>query len=863
MTRLRRNAGMWGAACALLLLSGIATGQDRRAMIDRCRAATALVDLGVMGSGSAFCVHERGLFITNWHVVASALDAERLQLVLNPDSADEQIVEARLVSFEEEFDLALLQARDVQGLKVLKLGDADDIFETMPVTTFGYPFGRLLAFDDDSYPAISVSTARVSAFRRVEGKLRALQIDGPLNPGNSGGPVVDETGAVVGVAVATIPGTGLSFAIPVSTLREFLERPGLIVRQPDVRYVERAQPAEFEVEVIAFDDAAGVDELVLEVSESEQSIREVQGQRDGAVYRFTVPLVAEPGEDDLLIGVRQGDGTSYHRVPNRTLELGTRTLQLLEVRRIERRADRSIVTTTSGDRFAGSPAGFEALLSGIVTEPSAVEQIDVILIGGGPEDVIWRVRALQDGKKTAELQGAVLLTGAPIRVDTDTAEEFLVKHGDWDAERQRLVKQLAQAQHALPRSIEDWEATRRTQEPQWVNPQAVRLSTVSGATLTRQDDGSYFVEGANEATDTYELDFRLPFPIQRLTGVRLDVLTDDRLPEKGVGRGGYANFVLNDFEVSLPGRDQSDEPVELPIVRATTDYEQLWSGTTNVEWPIEGTVDELPRTGWAVYWKRLEPHTAVYEIGEVKVESAQADTVRVVLRQDYGEQHTIGRFRLSFTNSPGPLIAPTLPEHIEQALATPRLERSDEQAETLKTYFTRTYLPLQQAEARLAELDFQTPALPVATQVERTMQGTLPEEVTIDVWVDGVSDLYIFRQGMVWDHHSDQKPGRPDELGKYLLVNGQKWYPEWLKNSAAVSEPDQSEGFAMPLGPPVWEVEVVSIGDPEGRLHTARGNVTPAYGDGELKLTFSDPAPGFGAYRVRLTRPNPSNSDAK
>ena len=85
----------------------------------------------------------------------------------------------------------------------------------MPVYSFGFPFGQVLATSKGS-PAITIGRASVSSLRRDDaGELAFVQIDGALNPGNSGGPVVDTHGRLVGVAVATIKdSTGIGLAIP-------------------------------------------------------------------------------------------------------------------------------------------------------------------------------------------------------------------------------------------------------------------------------------------------------------------------------------------------------------------------------------------------------------------------------------------------------------------------------------------------------------------------------------------------------------------------------------------------------------------------------------------------------------------------
>jgi S1-C subfamily serine protease len=92
--------------------------------------------------------------------------------------------------------------------------ETPDRVETMPVYTFGYPFGEALSTSHGN-PAITVGRASVSSIRRDDfGRLVAVQIDGALNPGNSGGPVVDVKGRLIGVAVSTIRRAHIGQVIP-------------------------------------------------------------------------------------------------------------------------------------------------------------------------------------------------------------------------------------------------------------------------------------------------------------------------------------------------------------------------------------------------------------------------------------------------------------------------------------------------------------------------------------------------------------------------------------------------------------------------------------------------------------------------
>src|SRR5262249_46356889 len=151
---------------------------------------------------------------------------------------------------------------------------------------FGYPFGRMLA-SDNRYPSVSVNTGAITALRRKAGKLSAIQLDASVNPGNSGGPVVDRKGNLIGIVESGIMGARLNFAIPVSVVREFLSSPALVLHNPDVTFADRSKSRQFEIDAYAFDRGT-LDDLTVELAltESAGDTRTLAANRRG--NRFVV-----------------------------------------------------------------------------------------------------------------------------------------------------------------------------------------------------------------------------------------------------------------------------------------------------------------------------------------------------------------------------------------------------------------------------------------------------------------------------------------------------------------------------------------------------------------------------------------------
>lgn len=174
------------------------------------------------GYGSAFFISKDGYLLTNHHVVE---DASKVTIVLN----DRRELDATVVGSDERTDVALLK---VQGTSYpeLRTGNVNQLRVGEPVLAIGSPFG----FD------YSASAGIVSAkMRNMMGETSVpfIQTDVALNPGNSGGPLFNQRGEVVGVNSRIFSGTGgymgLSFSIPIDVAMDVadqLKRNGKVTR---------------------------------------------------------------------------------------------------------------------------------------------------------------------------------------------------------------------------------------------------------------------------------------------------------------------------------------------------------------------------------------------------------------------------------------------------------------------------------------------------------------------------------------------------------------------------------------------------------------------------------------------------------
>ena len=172
---------------------------------------------GTKGSGTAFVVSADGYLLTCDHVVRGATD---IKVTLGGETTPCDVV-ARDIAH----DLAVLRVAR-QGLPVLPLADSEAVELAEEVRAVGFPLSDVLG---SSVKVTRGSVAGIVAKRR--GKV--FQIDAVVNPGNSGGPLVDGRGAVVGVVNAQLVGLQISkvgFAVPINYAKALLAQHGIAVQ---------------------------------------------------------------------------------------------------------------------------------------------------------------------------------------------------------------------------------------------------------------------------------------------------------------------------------------------------------------------------------------------------------------------------------------------------------------------------------------------------------------------------------------------------------------------------------------------------------------------------------------------------------
>jgi S1-C subfamily serine protease len=167
------------------------------------------------GQGSGFVLTKEGLILTNNHVIGNA---QRLEVMLS----DKHKYKARVLALDKNHDLALIKI-DAPNLTPVTLSDSRNLVVGQRVYAIGNPFGLNGTMTRGIISAIrSIRSPNGSPIED------AIQTDAAVNPGNSGGPLLNSRGEVIGITTMIASNgadqsSGIGFAIPINTARAILD----------------------------------------------------------------------------------------------------------------------------------------------------------------------------------------------------------------------------------------------------------------------------------------------------------------------------------------------------------------------------------------------------------------------------------------------------------------------------------------------------------------------------------------------------------------------------------------------------------------------------------------------------------------
>jgi len=355
----------FAALAALAAVQATALGDNAENVV-RGKAATAMVEIksgDERVAGTAFCIEPSGYFVTSNHVIRKASSSGRnITMVLNPGESNQCTVEATVLRQSESDDVAILKTIKEGKYTALAMGSSDGLLETQQLTAFGYPFVRMLAEKPGEYPNITVSVGRITSLRKSGGELDLIQMDASLNPGNSGGPVVDSDGKVVGMVRGYIPGAAMNFSVPANKLVKLMARPEIVFDPTGVSVEQAAKNQDFTLKVtplLPSTKGKFAVEMVLGNSDSADSPRVLAAKADGNdSYRVTATLLpARKGPETLRARITYFGGSVSGILRDKEVKVDGNSVRLSTVARIEE----SGVTLHSGKTINGKVSGLDSV----------------------------------------------------------------------------------------------------------------------------------------------------------------------------------------------------------------------------------------------------------------------------------------------------------------------------------------------------------------------------------------------------------------------------------------------------------------------------------------------------------------------
>ena len=266
------------------------------------------VDTGV-AQGSGFVVSDEGYVLTNSHVFTTAGEGTGGE---QPDAADTIFVEFRdgdrvpadVVGWDIFDDVGLLKVDpDDHSLSPVPLGDSSKVLVGEPVAAIGSPFGQMSSL---SVGVVSATERSIESLTSRYNLVDAIQTDAPINRGNSGGPMFNARGVVIGInaQIRTDSGTaeGVGFAVPINSAKRSMEQ---LIATGRVRYAwlgietQTVTPRLAERFNFAEERGAAVQTVVADSPAERAGLRGGGAEREFAGIRF------RPG-GDLIVAI---DGT--------------------------------------------------------------------------------------------------------------------------------------------------------------------------------------------------------------------------------------------------------------------------------------------------------------------------------------------------------------------------------------------------------------------------------------------------------------------------------------------------------------------------------------------------------------------------
>ncbi|MDB6109862.1 MAG: putative rane protein, partial [Pedosphaera sp.] len=274
-----------------------------------------------------------------------------------------------------------------------------------------------------------------------------------------------------------------------------------------------------------------------------------------------------------------------------------------------------------------------------------------------------------------------------------------IKRADILSQVGRIEDDLLAKDSGIGARQADWEEQMREEVVNWKVLDPGAYYGAVGTKFTKLSDQSLLATASSPPFSTYTVTAKTE--LKDITAFRLEALTDPNLPHNGPGRVGHGNFVLTEFSVDAISPD-SHTTNHIVLRNATADFSQPGF---SVEDAIDGKADA--KHGWAIDGGPggvNQDRKAVFETKQ-NVHLDEGTTLVFTLKQLFGSEHTLGRFRLSATSqAEHPIRVDPLSKHLRQLMALPADQRTPSQKREVFSFYRTLDDKCEAANKQIAEL---------------------------------------------------------------------------------------------------------------------------------------------------------------
>jgi len=292
------------------------------------------------------------------------------------------------------------------------------------------------------------------------------------------------------------------------------------------------------------------------------------------------------------------------------------------------------------------------------------------------------------GAYFADIKEDIIGAREPGMLTPDTAQKSELARRD--AHVSELQRKFDAPHPEVASAQSEWEKSVREEivsQALWTALKPIKATAINGVQLNVQTDSAVLAQGASPDKTAYTIDLKMS---GTLTGLRLEALPDTSLPSQGPGRAGNGNFVLTEVEAHILKAGTQPRLIRFGAAQASFEQKEYAEGNPYRLWNATSVIDGDAKGdsfGWAILPQAGQAQSLALTLTE-KLTLSDSEILQVTLKQNHGDSHTLGKFRLSVTGNPTvprPLTA--APREIADIVSLPLEKRTSAQTEKLHTYF--------------------------------------------------------------------------------------------------------------------------------------------------------------------------------